>query len=99
MQDTTAQWFPVEDYPLAEFDNVIAVHLRAAFLLTKLVLPEMYARPVRRDLEYLESLSQGRVRLGLGLCCGKSRNAGAHAGHGGGRARKGVRVNAICPGQ
>ncbi len=35
---------PVEDYPLAEFDNVIAVHLRAAFLLTKLVLPEMYAR-------------------------------------------------------
>ncbi len=35
---------PVEDYPLAEFDRVIAVHLRAAFLLTKLVLPEMYAR-------------------------------------------------------
>src|SRR5258708_6884034 len=35
---------PVEDYPLAEFDNVIAVHLRAAFLLSKLVLPEMYGR-------------------------------------------------------
>src|SRR5262249_30211547 len=35
---------PVEDYPLAEFDKVIAVHLRAAFLLSKLVLPEMYAR-------------------------------------------------------
>lgn len=34
----------VEDYPLAEFDKVIAVHLRAAFLLSKLVLPEMYAR-------------------------------------------------------
>src|SRR5258708_12100730 len=31
---------PVEDYPLAEFDNVIAVHLRAAFLLSQLVLPE-----------------------------------------------------------
>src|SRR5204863_509578 len=35
---------PVEDYPLADFDKVIAVHLRAAFLLSKLVLPEMYAR-------------------------------------------------------
>src|SRR5260370_19135931 len=35
---------PVEDYPLAEFDSVIAVHLRAAFLFSKLVLPEIYAR-------------------------------------------------------
>src|ERR1700688_2307101 len=35
---------PVEEYPLADFDKVIAVHLRAAFLLSKLVLPEMYAR-------------------------------------------------------
>src|SRR5437764_5329231 len=35
---------PVEEYPLAEFDKVIAVHLRAAFLLSQLVLPEMYAR-------------------------------------------------------
>src|SRR5258708_37035300 len=35
---------PVEDYPLAEFDRGIAVHLRAAFLLSKIVLPEMYAR-------------------------------------------------------
>jgi len=34
---------PVEDYPLADFDKVIAVHLRAAFLLSKLVL----ARDVR----------------------------------------------------
>ena len=35
---------PIEEYPLAEFDSVVAVHLRAVFLLTKLVLPEMYAR-------------------------------------------------------
>jgi len=26
---------PVEDYPLVDFDKVIAVHLRAAFLLSK----------------------------------------------------------------
>ena len=35
---------PVEDYPIKEFDKVIAVHLRAAFLLSRLVLPEMYSR-------------------------------------------------------
>src|SRR5256885_4405030 len=35
---------PVEDYPLADFDKVLTVHLRAAFVLSKLVLPEMYAR-------------------------------------------------------
>src|SRR5260370_16340664 len=35
---------PVEDYPLTDFDDVIAVHLRAAFLLSKLVLPQMYPR-------------------------------------------------------
>src|SRR5712692_7203584 len=35
---------PVEDYPLEEFDKVISVHLRAAFLLSKLVLPQMYEK-------------------------------------------------------
>jgi 3-oxoacyl-[acyl-carrier protein] reductase len=35
---------PVEDYPMEEFDKVLAVHLRAAFLLSKLALPGMYAR-------------------------------------------------------
>src|SRR5262249_60279279 len=35
---------PVEEYPIAEFDKVVAVHLRAAFLLSQLVLPGMYAR-------------------------------------------------------
>src|SRR5262245_28940024 len=35
---------PVEEISAAEFDAVIAVHLRGAFLLTRLVLPEMYAQ-------------------------------------------------------
>src|SRR5712692_3759994 len=35
---------PVEEYPMEEFDRVIAVHLRAAFLLSQLVLPGMYER-------------------------------------------------------
>ena len=35
---------PVEEYPLEEFERVIDVHLRAAFLLSQLVLPGMYGR-------------------------------------------------------
>ena len=35
---------PVEEISPVEWDRVIAVHLRGAFLLTRLVLPGMYAR-------------------------------------------------------
>src|SRR6266849_6253623 len=76
---------PVEEYPLAEFDKVIAVHLRAAFLLSKLVLPEMYARQSGVILN-ISSLAAKAGMLGL------TRVMAAEG------ARKGVRVNAICPG-
>src|SRR5579863_8517678 len=35
---------PVEEISPSEWDRVIAVHLRGAYLLTRLVLPGMYAR-------------------------------------------------------
>jgi NAD(P)-dependent dehydrogenase (short-subunit alcohol dehydrogenase family) len=76
---------PVEEYPLAEFDGVIAVHLRAAFLLSKLVLPEMY-RCASGVILNVSSLS-AKSAFGWG-----SAYAAAEA------ARKGVRVNALCPG-
>src|SRR5256886_11853625 len=53
---------PVEDYPLADFDKVLAVHLRAAFVLSKLVLPEMYARSEEHTSE-LQSQSNLVCRL------------------------------------
>jgi NAD(P)-dependent dehydrogenase (short-subunit alcohol dehydrogenase family) len=80
---------PVEDYPLAEFDNVIAVHLRAAFLLSKLVLPEMYARNSGVILNISSLSAKAAAKAGM---LGLTRITAAEA------ARKGVRVNAICPG-
>lgn len=89
---------PVEEYPLEEFDKVIAVHLRAAFLLSKLVLPEMYARG-RGVILNISSLSaKAAFPWGSAYAAAKAgmlaltRITAAEA------ARKGVRVNAICPG-
>jgi 3-hydroxybutyrate dehydrogenase len=89
---------PVEEYPLEEFDHVIAVHLRAAFLLMQLVLPEMYANE-RGVILNISSLSAkaafpwgsayAAAKAGM---LGLTRIAAAEA------ARQGVRINAICPG-
>ncbi|HUE43412.1 MAG TPA: SDR family oxidoreductase [Candidatus Sulfotelmatobacter sp.] len=89
---------PVEEYPLDDFDKVLAVHLRAAFLLTKAVLPEMYERKSGVILN-ISSLS-AKSAFGWGSAyaaakaglLGLTRVAAAEA------ARQGVRVNALCPG-
>ncbi len=89
---------PVEEYPLAEFDHVIAVHLRAAFLLSHLVLPEMYAKQTGVILNISSLSAKSAFSWGSAYAAAKAgmlaltRVTAAEA------ARKGVRVNAICPG-
>ena len=89
---------PVEEITPPEWDRVIAVHLRGAYLLTRLVLPGMYARGSGVVLN-ISSLS-AKSAFGWGSpyaaakagMLGLTRVAAAEA------ARKGVRVNAVCPG-
>jgi len=89
---------PVEDYPLAEFDKVIAVHLRAAFLLTKLVLPEMYARESGVILNISSLSAKAAYAWGSAYAAAKAGMLGLTRATAAEGARKGVRVNAICPG-
>jgi len=90
---------PVEEYPLAEFDNVISVHLRAAFLLSKLVLPEMYARGSGGVILNISSLSaKSAFPWGSAYAAAKAGLLGLTRVTAAEAARKGVRVNALCPG-
>lgn len=89
---------PVEDYPLEEFDRVIAVHLRATFLLSKLVAPEMYARESGVILNISSLSAKAAFGWGSAYAAAKAGMLGLTRVMAAEAARKGVRVNAICPG-
>ena len=89
---------PVEEYPLEEFDKVLAVHLRAAFLLSKLVLPEMYARKSGVILNISSLSAKSAFGWGSAYAAAKAGLLGLTRVTAAEAARQGVRVNAICPG-
>jgi 3-hydroxybutyrate dehydrogenase len=89
---------PVEEYPLAEFDKVVSIHLRAAFLLSKLVLPEMYTRKSGVILNMSSLSAKAAYSWGSAYAAAKAGMLGLTRVTAAEGARKGVRVNAVCPG-
>jgi 3-hydroxybutyrate dehydrogenase len=89
---------PVEEYPLEEFDKVIAIHLRAAFILTKLVLPEMYARKAGVILNISSLSAKSAFGWGSAYAAAKAGLLGLTRVTAAEASRQGVRVNALCPG-
>jgi NAD(P)-dependent dehydrogenase (short-subunit alcohol dehydrogenase family) len=89
---------PVEHYPLADFDRVIAVHLRAAFILTQHVLPKMYERSSGVILNISSLSAKAAFPWGSAYAAAKAGMLGLTRITAAEAARKGVRVNAICPG-
>jgi 3-oxoacyl-[acyl-carrier protein] reductase len=89
---------PVEEYPLEEFDKVLAVHLRAAFLLSKLVLPEMYARKSGVILNISSLSAKSAFGWGSAYAAAKAGLLGLTRVMAAEASRQGVRINAICPG-
>jgi len=88
----------VEDYPVGDFDAVLAVHLRGAFLLSRLVLPEMYARKSGVILNVSSVSAKAAFAWGSAYAAAKAGLLGLTRVTAAEAARKGVRVNAICPG-
>ena len=89
---------PVEEYPLAEFDKVVAVHLRAAFLLSQLVLPGMYSRGAGVILNISSLSAKSAFAWGSAYAAAKAGMLGLTRVTAAEAGRKGVRVNALCPG-
>jgi len=89
---------PIEDYPLAEFDAVVNIHLRASFLLTQLVLPEMYARNSGVILNISSLSAKSAFPWGCAYAAAKAGVLGLTRTTAAESARKGVRANALCPG-
>ncbi len=89
---------PVEEYPLADFENVINVHLRAAFLLSKAALPEMYGRGYGVILNISSLSAKSAFGWGSAYAAAKAGMLGLTRVTAAEAARKGVRVNALCPG-
>ena len=89
---------PVEDYPVADFDAVVSIHLRAAFVLSKLVLPDMYARQSGVILNISSISAKAAFAWGSAYAAAKAGLLGLTRATAAEAARKGVRVNALCPG-
>ncbi|HEY2118893.1 MAG TPA: SDR family NAD(P)-dependent oxidoreductase [Candidatus Acidoferrum sp.] len=89
---------PVEEYPLAEFDKVVAVHLRAAFLLSKLVLPQMYEHKSGVILNISSISAKAAYGWGSAYAAAKAGMLGLTRVMAAEASKQGVRVNAICPG-
>jgi 3-hydroxybutyrate dehydrogenase len=89
---------PVEEYPLEEFDKVIAIHLRAAFVFSKLVLPEMYARKSGVILNISSLSAKSAFGWGSAYAAAKAGLLGLTRVMAAEASRQGVRVNALCPG-
>ena len=88
----------VEEVEPAEWDEVLAVNLRGPFLLSRLVLPEMYARGSGAILNISSVAAKAAFQWNGPYAASKAGLLGLTRTMAAEAARKGVRVNAICPG-
>jgi glucose 1-dehydrogenase len=89
---------PVEKVDPREWDRVIAVNLRGTFLLSRLVLPEMYERRCGAILNIVSIAAKAAFALNSAYAASKAGVIGLTHTLAAEAARKGVRVNALSPG-
>lgn len=89
---------PVEEVSPREWDEVIAVNLRGPYLLSRLVLPEMYTRGAGAIVNISSVAAKGAFQWNSPYAASKAGLVGLTRTMAAEAARQGVRVNAICPG-
>jgi len=89
---------PTEKVSPQEWDEVMAVNLRGPFLLSRLVLPEMYDRASGTILNIVSVAAKVAYQLNSAYAASKAGLIGLTHTLAAEGARKGVRVNAISPG-
>jgi NAD(P)-dependent dehydrogenase (short-subunit alcohol dehydrogenase family) len=89
---------PVEEIPPEEWDEVIAVNLRGPYLLSRLVIPEMYRRETGAILNISSVAAKAAYQWNAPYAASKSGLLGLTRTLAAESARRGVRVNAISPG-
>ena len=89
---------PVQDIPVATWDRLLAIHLRGAFLTTRLVLPGMYEAGFGRiintasQLAYKGAPGLTHYTAAKGALIAMTRSLALEAG------AQGVTVNCVAPG-
>lgn len=89
---------PIEEVTPEEWDATQAVNLRSAYLLMRLVLPEMYKRKSGVILNISSISAKAAFPWGGAYAASKAGMLGLTRIVAAEAARQGVRVNAICPG-
>lgn len=89
---------PVQDIPVEQWDRVIAVHLRGTFLMTREVLPQMYARGHGRiintasQLAYKGAPGFAHYTAAKGAILSFTRSVALEIGN------RGITINSVAPG-
>jgi hypothetical protein len=89
---------PIEEIMPAEWDAVVTSNLRGAFLLTRLLLPEFYARRSGAILNISSVSAKAAFGWGAAYAAAKAALLGLTRTTAAEGAQRGVRANAICPG-
>lgn len=89
---------PVEEITASQWDEVMAANLRGPFLLSRLVLPEMYKRGSGAILNITSVAGKAAFPLNSPYAASKAGLAGLTRTLAAEAGRKGVRVNALSPG-
>jgi NAD(P)-dependent dehydrogenase (short-subunit alcohol dehydrogenase family) len=89
---------PLEEVTAAEWDQVMTVNLRSAFLLSRAVLPEMYDRGSGVVINIGSIAAKAALTWQAPYAASKAALLGLTRSLAAEGAPRGVRVNAICPG-